>query len=377
MMQIQEALLQLLLKQPFYGYIASSFTLVESQDIQTTKMITEPSMTLLYNKAWFEGLRREHALGVIIHEILHLVFMHPFRKGNRESHLWVIACDMAVNEFIDQSLLLPDAITVDSIAAEIKEKIPKGKDCEFYYDIISKSDNALSFIAKDKQIKIFLRDGRELTSNYTMEMDCSEINKNAFKGMFAELLSQAQSEGETPEGVVGFIEEIYKAEPINWRNVLKRFLLGKGKMQAHKTYKKESKRYEGLPGDKRVKGVKALLAIDESGSISSTHAGEFFNEVLNIKRITNADLYVTEFDNSCTEPLPINKFLLRKVRVKNGGTDFRPIFKLADRLGIRLVIIFTDGDGIAPTECNQEVLWILTKGGKKPAEFGHCLEYQA
>jgi predicted metal-dependent peptidase len=303
--------------------------------------------------------------------------MHPFRKGNREQHLWVIACDMAVNEYIDKSLLQADSITVEHISKEIKEKIPKGKDAEFYYDLISKTDNVLSFIGKDKEIIVALSDGTMLKANNSTEIDCSEINRSIFKSTFSDILNQAMDEGEIPTGITGFVEEMYNDGEINWRNVLKRFLSGKGKILTKKTYKRESKRYEGLPGNKRIVGLQALLAIDESSSISANQAGKFFKEVINIKRITNADLLVTEFDNDCTEPVPINKYIRHKRRVKNGGTDFRPIFKLADRMHVPLVIIFTDGEGIAAERCNQKVLWIVTKGGKKPVEFGHYIEYKS
>jgi predicted metal-dependent peptidase len=68
-------------------------------------------------------------------------------------------------------------------------------------------------------------------------------------------------------------------------------------------------------------------------------------------------------------------YLKNKERAKNGGTDFRPIFELADKMKIHLVIIFTDGDGIVPEHVNQKVLWFLTKGGKRPAQFGNYIEF--
>lgn len=376
-MRIQEAMVQLLLKQPFYGYIAASVVPRESSSVTTTKMITDPSLVLLYNKEWYETLKKEHAFGVVIHELLHLILMHSFRKGNRENHLWVIACDMAANEYIDAGLLPEDSVTVGRISKDIREKIPKGKSAELYYDIITKAENQISFLSKDSEIKIALRDGQQLTANNSVEGDSSEVNKNAFISMFSDVIAQAATEGEVPEGIPGVIEDIYKTGEINWRNVLKRFLSGKGKMIVRKTYKRESKRYEGLPGNKRTTGVTALLAIDESGSISSSQASYFYREMLNIKRITNAELIVTEFDTSCSEPVPIERYIREKKRMKNGGTDFRPVFKLADNLRIPLVIILTDGEGRAPTNCNQQVLWVLTKSGKKPAEFGHCITLEA
>jgi len=56
--------------------------------------------------------------------------------------------------------------------------------------------------------------------------------------------------------------------------------------------------------------------------------------------------------------------------------DFRPIFRLVDKMKIPLVIIFTDGDGEAPISANQNTLWVLTKNSKKPADFGCCVRFE-
>jgi predicted metal-dependent peptidase len=104
---------------------------------------------------------------------------------------------------------------------------------------------------------------------------------------------------------------------------------------------------------------------------------EILHEMLNIKKITNASLSVTEFDIDCTEPVPIERYIREKKRVKNGGTDFVPVFKLADKMHIQLLIIFTDGDGKVPESCNQRVLWVLTRGGKKPCEFGDYVIFES
>lgn len=374
-MRIQDVIVHLLLKQPFYGFIASSVTPVESVDVSTTSMATIPSMRLLYNKKWFEGLKDEQAVGVIIHELLHLIFLHPYRKGNRERHLWVIACDMAVNEHIDQRMLPDDAITVEKIAREIKETLPPYKSAEFYYDIISKGDERISFLESSDQLKIVLKSGQELRANNSTEGDSSEVNKNAFQSMMSDTIDQACAEGEMPGGISSYINEIYKSREINWRNILKRFLSGKGRTLISKTYKKESKRYENTPGNKRTVGITAMLAIDESGSISDKQISRFYNELLSIKRITGASIYVTEFDTDCTEPVPVERYIREKKRIKYGGTDFRPVFNLADKMRIPLLIFFTDGDGKTPESANQKVLWVLTKGGKQPASFGHVIDF--
>ncbi|MCX7711275.1 MAG: VWA-like domain-containing protein [Clostridia bacterium] len=375
-MKIQEVIMHLLLKQPFYGYIAASVTPVESDEIPTVRMTMTPAVKLIYNRGWYESLPEEHAIGTIIHELLHLVLLHPYRKGSRERHLWVIACDLAVNEHIHPRMLPPEAITVDKISEEIKENLPRLKSAEAYYDILSNSENQVSFNENDKEIKVVLRSGQELKANNSTEGDSSEINKSAVKCVLSELIDQAEAEGEIPGEINGFINELYKVNEVNWRNVLKRFLSGKGKVVTRKTCKKVSKRFEDLPGNKRSVGVNALLAVDESGSISDKQVMKFYNELLSVKKITGANLSVTRFDTECTQPVALEKYIRDKQRVKNGGTDFRPVFELADRIKTHLLIIFTDGEGSAPEYSNQQVLWVLTKGGKKPAEYGHSVMFE-
>lgn len=372
-MLIKDTIMELLLKQPFYGYIAASVTPYENNDIPSLQMEMTPSPRLLYNKDWYQNLSNEHALGVVIHELLHLMLLHPYRKGNRERILWAISCDMAVNEHIDTALIPQDYITVDKIADEIKEILPRMKGAEEYYDILIKSDENISFTASDKEIKIILKSGKELKANNYTEGDSSEVNKNAVKSILSEILKQAKDEGEIPNGLSSFIGEIYYSSEVDWRNVLKRFLSGKGKIKKHKTCKRESRRFENMPGNIRSRGINVLLAIDESGSLCDKYIGKFYHELMSINKITGACINVTQFDTECTSPVPLIKYIKKHERTKGGGTDFRPVFEMADKLRVPLLIIFTDGDGTAPEDSNQKVLWVLTKDGKKPAKFGHSI----
>jgi predicted metal-dependent peptidase len=272
--------------------------------------------------------------------------------------------------------LLPEAsVTVEAIAKEIREKIPRLKSAEFYYDVISKDESLFSFFEMKDNIRVVLKSGLELIANKEMEDESSEINKSALKSMLSELIEQAQFEGEIPGEISSLISDIYKTGDVNWRNVLRRFLTGKGKIIKKKSFKRESKRFEGLPGNKRTLGVEALIALDESGSISEKQLSQFYGELLKIKKLTGAVLSITRFDTSCTAPVPIERYIREKKRQKNGGTDYRPVFELADQMRVPLLIIFTDGEGTAPAEANQKVLWMLPRGGKRPSEYGHFIYY--
>lgn len=375
-MKMHDAMLHLLLKQPFYGYVAASVTPAESEDVETIKMINDSALKLLYNRQWYESLKDISAIGAIVHELLHIILLHPYRREGRNMLLWAVACDMAVNEQISPDLLLEDSVTVEVISRETREKIPRFKSAEFYYEVISKDESQFSFFELKDDIRVTLKSGLELTANRQMEDETSEINKSALKSMMSELIEQAQFEGEIPGGVSTMISDIYKTSEINWRNVLRRFLTGKGRITKHKSFKRESRRFENLPGNKRTLGLNALIALDASGSISDKQLSLFHGELLKIKKITGAQLVITQFDTDCTAPVAIERYVREKKRLKNGGTDYRPVFELADALGMSLLIVFTDGEGTAPAESNQKVVWMLPKYGKRPAAYGHCVNFE-
>lgn len=181
-------------------------------------------------------------------------------------------------------------------------------------------------------VTIRLKSGLELHANLYMEEEASEINRNAAKSMLSELLEQAKFEGDIPCDIESSITELYGSDTVNWRNVLKRFLSGKGRTVVRKSCRRESKRFENLPGNKRSTGINALLAIDANGSISEQQIAAFHGELLTIQKITGATIYVTQFDTACTQPVRLEKYIRERKRVKSGGTDFRQVFELADRL---------------------------------------------
>jgi len=59
MMELKDVILQLLIKQPFYGYVAANLTPLASQSVKTVKMAALPSLKLVYNPLWFAGLHEQ------------------------------------------------------------------------------------------------------------------------------------------------------------------------------------------------------------------------------------------------------------------------------------------------------------------------------
>jgi predicted metal-dependent peptidase len=342
------------------------------------EMSLAPSPVLKYNKEWYEGLSDSQSLGTLLHELLHLLLLHALRRGDRDPLLWAVCCDIAANEHIPAEMLPPNAATTEKIAQKIHFKLERLKSAEYYYAILSKLlDDRFSFMQREDTVTLSCSNTVLFESRLQAEEDIPQVSEQALKSKMHEITDEAYQKGEVPEGLFGELDDtFYKRAQIDWKGMFKRFLTGRGRMQNRATYKRVSRRFDNYPGSKRSVGLRVLIALDESGSISNEQLQTFLHELAEVNRITNAQILVTEFDTECTKPKPAEEYRHIRQREKKGGTDFRPIFALADSLMISLVAIFTDGEGIAPDHADQRVLWVLTKDGKQPAPFGYITRFE-
>jgi len=393
-MRIQDALIKLLMLQPFYGALASVLSIQESDTVKKEEMSLLPTPSLKYNKKWYEELPDAQAVGVLMHELLHLLLLHALRQGSRDPLLWAICCDMAVNDHIPDEMLPDNAVTTEQIELIVKCKLERMRSAEYYYNKLSGLPDApISLLKREGAVTLPKVNGSLMEADIQKKEDINRVNEAALKNKLNEIVEMASQNDELPpellhkEEIENQNDELSpellhefvispKRSKINWKNMFKRFLSGRGRMQIRATYKRDSRRFEGFPGHKRSIGMKVLVALDESGSISDKQLNIFYNELMSINRITGVDVLVTEFDTECSEPQPAQLFIHQKNRNKEGGTDFRPIFKLAEELNIFSVVIFTDGNGNAPEEVNQRVLWILTSDGRQPAPFGYSVNFE-
>ena len=108
---ITKARARLLVRAPFFGSIALGLRWIEATEVHT--MATN-GRTVWFNTAWCEAQGVEKTMGVVAHEVLHVVNKHHLRRRDRDPRLWNIACDLFVNRILlaDQ-YGLPDTLIFD------------------------------------------------------------------------------------------------------------------------------------------------------------------------------------------------------------------------------------------------------------------------
>ena len=106
---ITKARARLLVRAPFTGSIALGLAWVHAPDIGT--MATD-GRSIWFNPAWCEAHGVEKTMGVIAHEVFHVVNRHHLRRGERDAKLWNMAGDLLINRLLedDKYVLPPDGL---------------------------------------------------------------------------------------------------------------------------------------------------------------------------------------------------------------------------------------------------------------------------
>lgn len=110
--RVRRARSQIVTAQPFFGALALSLELQERADVPT--MATDGTR-LAYNPEFVAKLSEAELMGVLVHEVLHLAYLHPVRRGSRNLAKWNEACDFAINLDVKAAgFTLPPGALVDS-----------------------------------------------------------------------------------------------------------------------------------------------------------------------------------------------------------------------------------------------------------------------
>ena len=86
----------LVLGNPFFPPVLLRLPIREEQKIPT---LATDGYEILYNREWVEkqNFTPPEMMGVLAHEVLHLVFLHHTRCGTRDRDKWNMAADFAIN----------------------------------------------------------------------------------------------------------------------------------------------------------------------------------------------------------------------------------------------------------------------------------------
>ena len=346
----------LLLKQAFFGNLATRLKLVNADEWLTTA--ATDGRHFYYNSRFVMMLRVKEVEFLVGHEVLHVVYDHLGRRDNRDPEIWNIANDYAVNADLKRHKVGEMITTVDCL---YDKKYENWASEEIYDDLMKN----VTYINIDDLIDKMLDDhidgegdGDEDSDNEgrkgkgrprLTEAEKEEIRQE-MKQAVINAAQQAEA-GSVPAGVERIIKQL--TDPIMpWRELIQTNLTSA--IKSDYTWMRPSRRSwhmdAVMPGMSPGEEIDVDIYIDMSGSISNTQGMQFLSEVAGMMEAFDGySLRVTCFDTRCYNTQEFTSENMENIEEYElhggGGTDFDCIFddlKEAGRVPARL-IVFTDG----------------------------------
>ena len=345
----------MLLRASFFGNLATRLRLVNADEWLATA--ATDGRHFYYNSRFVNMLKPRELEFLFGHEVLHVVYDHFGRRGDRDPKLWNIANDFCVNadlkkhrvgEFITTVPCLYDT-KYDGMSSE-----------EVYDDLYENAEKISLDDLIDKLLDEHMDgdgngdgdgEGQDGKGPVRMSKEERERLRDEVKEAVLNAAQSCDNAGQIPAGVKRMISAM--TEPrMNWRELIQTEL--KSTIKDDYTWMRPSRRNwhhdAVMPGMDNDFMIDIAVAIDMSGSIGEQQGRDFVSEVAGIMsefgqyRIHlfcfDTDVYGVEVFTS--ENLKdIDQYELRG----GGGTDFDCIFahlKNEDIVPNKLVV-FTDG----------------------------------
>jgi predicted metal-dependent peptidase len=352
--KLTTARIGLLLKAPFFGQLATRMTLTNADEWCGTA--ATDGRKFYYNSEFVNNMPLKQLEFLVGHEILHAVYDHMGRRGDRLPRLSNIAADYCVNQDLVEQRI-GEKISVVPILFDSKFK---GQSYEEVYNYLYENADKINMEQLEQMIldEHLEDDGSDGDGNESkdgkgrpkLSKEEAQAIRDEIKGAVI-AAAQSAGAGNLPSGVKRLLKDM--TEPvIGWKELLQQQIPSVFKNDF--TWARPSRRGWHMdaimPGMKPGEMIDICIALDQSGSISEDDSKAFLGEVKGIMetfdeyRITiwcfdtdiyNVQTYTSDNIDDIMEYEPQG----------GGGTDFMANWNFMKQENIepKKFIMFTDG----------------------------------
>ena len=353
--KIVGARIALLLKAPFFGNLATRLKIENADDWCPTA--ATDGRKLYYNSEFLKKMPAKQLEFLIGHEVLHCVYDHMGRRGERDPQLWNIADDYCVNQdLLDQRI-------GERIPVGLYEPKYRGWSAEEVYDDLYKNADKIDIDdLLDKLLDEHLdgdgedgegEDGDEKKDGKGRPKLSEEERKQIRDEIKEAVMSAAQTvgAGNLPSGVKRLIKDL-TAPQLNWRELLQQQIVST--IRSDYTWSRVSRKGWDidavLPGNDVEREIDICVAIDASGSMSDNMLKDILSEVKGIMESYNSfKLHLWSFDTEVYNATVFTQENLDEIMEwevgGGGGTIFEANWEYMKEQDIapKKFVMFTDG----------------------------------
>ena len=366
----------LLLRASFFGNLATRLKLVNADEWCGTA--ATDGRNFYYNSRFIDLLKPKEVEFLFGHEVLHCVYDHFGRRGDRDPMLFNVANDYAVNgdlkkhrvgEFITSVPCLYDSKYEGMSSEEIYDDLYENAEKINLSDLIDKllDDHMDGEGNSDSDEDGDEKDGRGKKPKLSAE-ERQKIRDEIKEAVMA-AAAASDGAGNLPAGVKRLIQDM-TAPKLNWRELLRMQL--ESTIKSDYTWMRASRRGwhmdAVMPGQRPDELIDIAIGIDASGSIDERMLRDFLAETQGIMdQFQSYRIHIFTFDTRVYNPAQYNSDNLDTMcdyEVKGGGgTDFDAIYNYLkeEQIEPKRLVVFTDGYpfGSWGDENYADTVWII------------------
>jgi predicted metal-dependent peptidase len=342
----------MLLRASFFGNLATRLKLVNADEWCSTA--ATDGRNFYYNTKFIKMLKPKEVEFLFGHEVLHCVYDHFGRRGERDPQLFNIAADYCVNadlkkhkvgEFITTVPCLYDTKYTDWSAEEVYDDLYENAEKIDLQDLLDKMlDQHLDGEGEGEGDD---RNGKGPTQ-YSKE-EREQIKQEIKEAMLS--AAQTSDAGNIPGGVKRLVQHLTEPK-MDWRELWRMQL--QSTIKSDYTFTRLNRKGWDcdaiLPGMDYDERIDVAIAMDMSGSIRAEQGMDFLSEVKGImEEFSNFNIHLFCFDTNVYNPQDFTADNLDDIGeyelMGGGGTDFDAVFNYLKQEEIepKRLLVFTDG----------------------------------
>jgi len=401
-LKVSRAVTKAAIQRPFFGSCLLNLRVEMSDKVPT--MATD-GKHVYYNKEFVDSLSEDETLGVLCHEVMHVILLHCQPWKGKDPKLCNAAMDYVINEnLIYDGIVLPEGALINrtgnftglawqqvyNILKDIQEKDKQqqdqGGDLGSQEGDGSEAAKNAGISNRDqqsiaKEIAGFDEDHVQ-TNDELSEADMSAL-KDTVERMAVSAAEQAKAAGKLPGGVDGIIKEIRTAK-VDWKAMIRTNI--KSSCPDDYSFRRPNKKLYAATGiympSMYSETIDTLVfALDTSGSVSQSemvrHLSEMNAVSLELKPLKTMVIY-TDCNVAKVEEYGPGEEINQLNTRGGGGTEFTPVFDYLEYHGITPdhLVYFSDMEvyqGAFPKHApDYPVTWLSTSQDY-PVPFGDLI----
>lgn len=343
MNKMQKAKAKMLLSQVFFATLVMATPMVVDTTLPTA---ATDMLTIFYNPAFIEELTLPQVMFVLAHEVLHIVFKHGLRRGNRNPRLWNIACDYAINLILHES-------GFEVLQGCLFDPRFKGMGAEQIYEILQKEmekenkrrkANGEGKADPDEMHKDTSGMGEDVREPANIDAEARAKAEQRIQQNVAQAANMARMAGKMPGGIARLVDEILNPS-VPWQDLLRDYMTRVSRDD--ESWLRRNRRFADvyLPSRYSTRMGEIIIIGDTSGSITNDELKRLAGEISSIAEAVNPErIRVVWADTQVAGEQVFDAGEPIKAEPKGGGgTDMRVPLTHIGQYNPEIAVLVTDG----------------------------------